>query len=165
MPSNGSDRDGDSGTTTAQLMRELVDQMRQVQDTVAALAKDNTTLKAQVAVLEASVERLQGAGGAAKRKQGDLPESIRHSAPPEANSMVAAAAPLRGQFPAPAGGQPASNRRTPRGHRGSEAGRTTASQTQLRSMARTSAKPEVTLASRAAGDTGCGAALPPRNAA
>ena len=66
------------GGGTAQLVRQLADQMRQVQDTVAALAGDNTALKIKVAVLEASVERLR-----AGPHQNNPPATvIRPAAPP-----------------------------------------------------------------------------------
>ena len=78
MPSSAAhangEADGGSGSRLAQLTWSLAGELRQVQATVATLANDRTTLQQRVALLEASVERLQSRGAGAKldspRKQG-----------------------------------------------------------------------------------------------
>ena len=169
-PNNGSGSATSSGgTTTAQLTRQLADQMRQVQDTVAALADDNATLKAKVAVLEASVERLQGQGGAARKMQRPAPQAARHRGPPAARRTAAAAARPRGRSPTLAGTQSANSSRAPRGQRGRGGGAGGATDTQTllpgRLSVSASATPAATPGSPVAGDTSGSLALPPRNAA
>ena len=133
MPPGGG---GNGGGGTAQLTRQLVDQMRQVQDTVAVLAKDDATLKAKVAVLEASVGRLQG-GGTSWQKQVAAPEHTRHRSPPEASGTATAApaAPPHGRSPTPSGRPACERQRTLRGQQGRGSGGSGATQTPLRGAA------------------------------